>query len=322
MELRLRKKFVMVIAIVGMLATLLSPARTLAAEKLHWERRTAITTPRHEFALAKSGRQVYVMGGFIEGLNTVPFVDIYDVDSDTWSMGPSLPIAPNHAMAAAHDGVVYHLGGYLVGLDQPTDRVLALIDDAWVDLPPMPEPRAAGAAEFFGNKLYVVGGVNPAGVVDDVFIYNPKTEKWSTAPGPKTEREHETLVRRGKYLYAVGGRQLTFETTMASVERFDPATKRWKSMPPLPFPAAGHVSAVTRNGLMVVAGGEVAAGPFGDSAAFDFERGKWLSLPPLEPGRTGFGAATFGNRFFVFGGAGGDPGYYDFTESIDLNNLR
>ena len=312
------RRAVVVAAVISLMGCIVMPARGHAADKLKWERHAAMTTPRHECAVAKSGRQVYVMGGFVEGLNTVPLVDIYDVDSDTWSAGPPLPIAPNHAMAAAHDGIVYHLGGYLVALDQPTDRALALVDGAWVDLPPMPEPRAAGAAEFFGNKLYVVGGVSPAGVVDDVFIFDPKTQEWSTAPGPKTPREHETFVRRGKYMYAIGGRQLTFETTMASVERFDPRTQRWKTMSPLPYPTAGEVSAVTRDGTIVVAGGEVAAGPMGNAVAFDFDRHKWKTLPPLDPARTGFGAVTYGNRFYVFGGAGVDPGYYDFTESLDL----
>ena len=300
------------------LAAVSIPAPTHAAEKPRWERQAPMTTPRHEPAVTKSGRQVYVMGGFVEGLNTVPLVDVYDVDTNSWSVGSPLPIAPNHAMAAAHDGIVYHLGGYLVALDQPTDRALALVDGAWTDLPPMPAPRAAGAAEFLKGRLYVVGGVSPQGVVDDTFVFDLETQRWSTAPGPITPREHLTLVRRGGYLYAIGGRQLTYETTMASVERFDPATQTWKAMPPLPYPAAGHVSAVTRNGLIVVAGGEVAVGPLAETVAFDFRHRRWIKLPSLDPARTGFGAAAFGNRFFVFGGAGLDPGYYDLTESLDL----
>jgi Kelch motif len=224
-------------------------------------------------------------------------------------------------MAAAHAGVVYHLGGYLVALEQPTDRALALVDGTWKDLAPMPEPRAAGAAEFVRGKLYVVGGVSPDGVVDDILIYDPKADEWTSGPGPSIAREHLTLVRRGRYLYAIGGRQLTYETTMTSVERFDPRTRRWKTMPSVPFPVAGHVSAVTRSGLMVVAGGETAAGPLAATVAFDFSRRRWVALPALDPARTGFGAAAFGDRFFVFGGAGADPGYYDLTESLDLGGI-
>ena len=304
--------------IVAAALTLIALSVPTNAARPGWERHAAMTTPRHEPAVTKSAGRVYVMGGFVEGLNTVPLVDVYDRATDSWSLGPSLPIAPNHAMAAAHGGVVYHLGGYLVGLDQPTDRALALVDGAWTDLPPMPAPRAAGAAEFLGGKLYVVGGVDPQGVVDDTFVFDPTSEEWSTAPGPKVAREHLTLVRRGSYLYAIGGRALTYETTTTSVERFDPVSGKWKDMPPLPFAAAGHVSAVTRNGLMVVAGGEVAAGPLADVVAYDFARKRWLRLPSLDPARTGFGGVAFGNRFYVVGGAGVDPGYYDFTESIDL----
>jgi N-acetylneuraminic acid mutarotase len=134
-------------------------------------------------------------------------------------------------------------------------------------------------------------------------------------------REHLTLVRRRGYLYAIGGRQLTFETTMSSVERFDPSSQTWKTMRSLPYAAAGHVSAVTRTGLIVVSGGEVAAGALSDTVAFDFRRHRWTRLPSLDPARTGFGAAAFGDRLFVFGGAGPDPGYYDLTESLDLSSV-
>lgn len=278
-------------------------------------------TPRHEQAYAKSGGRIYSLGGLVAGVNAVPFVDVYDPRRDEWSAGPPLPYAPNHAMAAAHRGVVYHLGGYVAGLSMPTDRALALRDGAWEELPPMPEPRAAAAAAFLGGKLYVIGGATTGGMADESFVFDPSTEEWSSIPGPATPREHHTLVRYDGALYALGGRVLTFETTMSSVERFDPATKTWSPEPPLPYAAAGHVSAVTRNGMLVVLGGETAAGPLADAYALDLRSGRWLRLEPLDPARTGFGTAAIGSVVYSFGGAGTETAYYDVTEAIDLRSV-
>lgn len=311
------------IAAIVVALSVTAPAGAVDANgSARWQQRSAMPTPRHEHAFVKSDGLVYVLGGLVEGLSAVPLVDVYDPETDEWTTGPPLPYAPNHAMAAARGGVVYHLGGYLVGLDVPTDRAVALVDGAWEELPPMPEPRAAAAAEFVDGKLYVVGGVGPGGVATESFVFDPATREWSEAPGPRTPREHHTLVRYRGFLYALGGRALTFETTMPSVERFNPDTGRWSPQPDMPYATAGHVSVVTRNRLLVVLGGEGTPGPFADAYALDLRTKRWFPLPALDPARTGFAAAAFGSVVYAFGGAGTDPAYYDLTEAIDLRAAR
>ena len=316
------KKLVWVIAIAILALPLGGDLHAGAVPQLQWEEHSPMPSPRHEAAVTKSGGRVYVMGGLVAGLNAVPLVDIYDIAADSWSSGPALPYAPNHSMAAAHGGVVYHLGGYQVALEQPSDSALALVDGAWTELPPMPEPRAAGAAEFLRGKLYVVGGVGPNGVVDDVFVFDPATQQWSTLPGPPTPREHLGLVRHEGRLIAVGGRALSFESNMDFVERWNPDTGKWRSIKPLQRPTSGMAVAVTRNDFLVVLGGEGPEGTYSDAVALDLRDPRWIRLPVLDPPRTGFGAAARGSIVYAFHGGGPDPNYYDITESIDLRSLR
>jgi N-acetylneuraminic acid mutarotase len=186
----------------------------------------------------------------------------------------------------------------------------------------MPAARAAGAAEIVGGKLYVVGGVGPDGVVDDVFVFDPDTQEWSTMPGPPIALEHLALVKRAGKLYAVAGRALTLDSVGATVQRFDPVTGTWKRLPSLPHATSGHVAAATRNGFLVSFGGEGPEGVYADAFAYDFHTRRWRTLPALAPARTGFGITAVGSRVFVFGGAGDDPGYYDLTQAIDLRPLR
>lgn len=318
----MRRPGLAVCVTLAVLAALLI-APVIAAPKLRWSDRTPMPTPRHEFAYAKLGSSFYVMAGFAAGVNTVPLVDVYDIGEDAWTQAPALPYAPNHAMGAAKNGVVYNLGGYLAVTSVPTDRAVALVDGAWADMPPMPEARAAGAAEFLGGKLYAVGGVGPDGVVDDTFVFDTASQDWSTMPGPPTKLEHLALVRHEGRLYAIAGRALTLESINASVQRFDPQTGAWTQLPPLPRATSGHVAVATRNDYLVVLGGEGPEGVHADAFALDLRRPRrWRTLPELAPARTGFGIAAAGSKVFVFGGAGDDPAYYDLTQRIDLRSLR
>ncbi len=159
--------------------------------------------------------------------------------------------------------------------------------------------------------------------MDDVFVFDPAAQEWSTIPGPATQLEHLALVRHEGKLYAIAGRALTLESINPSVQRFDPKSGRWSQLPPLPRATSGHVAAATRNDYLVVLGGEGPEGVHADAFALDLRRPRrWRTLPELAPARTGFGIAAVGSKVYVFGGAGDDPAYYDLTQRLDLSALR
>ena len=64
-----------------------------------------------EFALAQANGKIFVMGGYPFNRVTSRTVQIYDIATDTWSLGPDLPQPNNHGMAAAVNGKIYLLGG-------------------------------------------------------------------------------------------------------------------------------------------------------------------------------------------------------------------
>lgn len=69
-------------------------------------------TLRTEVAVARAGRFAYVAGGFEQASGaTTALVERYDLRANRWSRVADLPVALNHAAAAALGGHVYVAGG-------------------------------------------------------------------------------------------------------------------------------------------------------------------------------------------------------------------
>src|SRR5829696_8175234 len=192
-----------------------------------WRRLAPVPTERTEVAAAAVGRRIWVLGGYAPDGATLATAEVYDTVTDSWSRGPDLPVAVNHAMAATLDGVLYVAGG--------TSGQLARLDgDRWRRLAPLPRGRQAGGLVALDGRLYLVGGVVEGGLASDTQVYDPAADRWTAAPGLPTPREHLGAAAAGGRVYVVGGRTGGIGSNLAAAEAFDPAAGRWSAVAPLP----------------------------------------------------------------------------------------
>jgi Kelch motif len=179
---------------------------------------------------------------------------------------------------------------------------------------------AAGTAVAVGGRVYLAGGIGPGkDLATSMLVYDPAADRWTTAVGPPTKREHLGGAAAKGLVYTVGGR--TSAGNLSAVESFDPATGRWTSRPDLPTPRGGLAAAATCTGAVVAVGGE-AAKTFPEAELFDPGRDIWQALPPMPSPRHGLGVVTVGSRLFTLLG-GPQPGLHvaATTEVIDLASL-
>jgi len=114
----------------------------------------------------------------------------FDPQSKSWEELPPLP-----APRSSHDAVVvgdllYVIGGWkLAGTGEGEWHNDCLVIDlappspVWSRVPDPPFQRRALAIGNLGEKLVVVGGMDPSGTVSrDVDIYDPASSEWSAAP--------------------------------------------------------------------------------------------------------------------------------------------
>ena len=275
---------------------------------------------RSEVAAVRLGRQIAVVGGFLADGASSPRVDLYAPALDRWTRLPDLPIGVNHAMAAASGSRLFVVGGYAgsLGRGVPQRGAFVLELGSWRQLRLLPEPRAAAGAAIVGGKLYVVGGVDGAGLARGAFALDLGSGRWTAIPGP-TPREHLGVTAARGRVYAVAGRTGGIGSNLALVEEYDPASGRWRRLPPVPDPRGG-TGAAAASGAIVSAGGEEPEGTIASVYAFDLDRRRWRRLPDLPTPRHGLGVVGFGERVYTLAG-GREPGLAvsGVNESLSLS---
>ncbi|WP_040812066.1 serine/threonine-protein kinase [Nocardia concava] len=282
----------------------LAPRKTQPA--VAW--RTVVDAPiaRQQSAATTVDGTIWVFGGLDKDGLATGKVAGYDPAIDTWKSAPDLPIPLNHAMAVAYRGELVVLGGGVPEgatsnmIARPSDRVLVLRNGKWVDLPPLHEPRAAGAAAVVGDKIVVTGGLANGKLLRSTEVFDGT--RWITAADIPTPRDHLAAVSDGTYFFAVGGRNITSDKNFATFERFDPATGTWTKLPDMPTPRGG-LGATLIDGRIVAVGGEAPTQVLDVVEAFDIAAGTWSQLPTLPTGRHGLTVLAVGHTVYAIGGA-------------------
>ena len=101
-------------------------------------------------------------------------------------------------------------------------------DGAWEELPSLNHPRAAAAAAVVGDKIVVVGGQADGKLVPETEVFDGKG--WEDVAEIPTPREHLGAASDGRYVYAVGGRELSADKNVGAFERYDPASDSWTEL--------------------------------------------------------------------------------------------
>lgn len=273
----------------------------LLAAVAMWQAGSPLPVARSEVAGANWRGYAVVAGGFLGDGSSSARVDAYNARIEEWSRLPDLPIAVNHAMAAAGGGRLYVFGGYGVGGARRDAYVLE--GQRWHRLPPMPFVRAAGGAAWVDDVVYVVGGIGLHGVARSMLAYDIRAERWRTLSGPQP-REHLGVTAMHGWIYAVGGR--VAGVPLSTVQRWSPRVRRWRRLASLPERRGGTAAGVA-NGYVVSAGAESSAGTSAAVYAYTPRRKIWRRLPNLPTPRHGLAVIGIDATIHVIGG-GPQPG--------------
>lgn len=245
-----------------------------------WGTRANLLAANSEFALAEANGKLYVLGGYPANRQTSRTVQVYDVASDSWTLGPPLPQPNNHGMAAAVGGKVYLIGGQLTADQEGYVNTVYELDPArgtWVERAPMPTARSGGVAVAHGGKIYVAGGRVPRG--SDFAAYDPATDRWEVLPDLPSQRNHITGAAINGRIHIVGGRLGNGLSPLKSDahEVFNPQTRTWTTAAPMLRGRSGMNGVVAR-GCFHVWGGEAPTGMTPDHDYYDPRTDKWASL--------------------------------------------
>ena len=211
------------------------------------------------------------------------------------------------------------LGGWRTEGGNPkvaTDQVWRIVNSQWTELPPLLQPRAAGAAAVVGERLFVTGGVDAAGkLLNTTEIFDGNSWKLG-APIP-TPRQMLGAASDGKLVYAIGGTNGTVD--LGAVEAYDPAADTWTSLPEVPGRRSDFGTTVT-DGRLVVVGGVSQGEVLNSVVAFDLTTKSWNGLPDLGTARHGLAVAGVRKSVYAVGGSTsvGDDQVTSSAEALKL----
>lgn len=167
--------------------------------------------------------------------------------------------------------------------------------------------RAEHGAAGYGGRVYVFGGWSDApigwgGRVVPTGVYDPVTDSWTMAAGPRVWRSQAGAAALGGRIYLVGGFGDNYLAT-AVCESYDPATDTWADEDFLDG-ARGMVGVAAVGSRIHAVGGLRNGTSVADHEVFDPSSGSWNSAAayPLSSGISGPAAAGLDGRLYLFGG--------------------
>lgn len=179
-------------------------------------------------------------------------------DGTAWSAGPALPVSPGGSWLhlVTVDGKIYALSeGGPVQVYDPSS--------GWADETTIPLTRGVTAVAAVGEAIYVIGGHNMMEYGDvpltTVQRYDTVAQEWSYPPPasmPTARFAASATVLDGK-IYVIGGRSVVGsypDTTLVTVEVYDPATDTWAVAAPLPDPLSSMAVAAMGGRIYALGG--------------------------------------------------------------------
>lgn len=194
-------------------------------------------------------------------------------------------------------------------------------------VPPLPEAVSSFGGVVHHGWLYVYGG--HIGAEHDHSAANLSRSflrirlgggtSWESLP-MQTPLQGLALVAHGDKIYRVGGlsaRNLNVETdedlhSTAEFAEYDPESRLWAALPPLPNPRSSHNAVVLGDRLYVFGGWQLAGKPPGDwqseALVYDFaeQQAGWQTLPAPPFKRRALAASHWQDKLVALGGMGDD----------------
>ena len=271
-----------------------------------WSQRAQLLEANSELAFAEVNGKIYLLGGYPASRQTARTVQVYDIASNHWELGPPLPVPNNHGMAAGVNGKVYLIGGQPTDLSEgPYVNTVYELDPArgtWVEKAPMPTARSSGVAVVHQGLIYVAGGRPPQG--SDFAVYNPFADSWQVLPNLTSQRNHLTGAAINGRIHIVGGRLgqgLSAQMTTVH-EVFNPQTGAWTTAAPM-LRARSGMNGVMARGCFHVWGGEGPSGMFPDHDYYDPRSNEWIHLRDMSiPVHGVYGSAFVNDLIWASGG--------------------
>ncbi len=138
---------------------------------------------RDDASVFTINNRIYCGLGMNAGFSCTSDFKIFDLNTETWSNGISLPVGEErqYANGFSHQGFGYIFGGINSNSTYLNDFwKFDPVNSTWIALPDLPSAGKAGAVSFLINDtVYIVGGKTNGGIIsNEVWAFDLIQEQW------------------------------------------------------------------------------------------------------------------------------------------------
>jgi len=238
-------------------------------------------------------------------------------DASSWIVRAPLPTPRQEVPHAVLNGKIYVPGG-LISSGTVTNivEVFDPQNDSWSSAPSLVfQVHHTGLTNHKG-VLYLMGGYGAGGFSprDDIYVLHPDSSNWNAAGLMPIKRGAYVIESYGDKIYIFGG--VTPQGITNGAMSYDPVTKEWKTLSPMPTRREHLASAVLDSLIYVVGGRDFSgSGNLPSLEAYSPETDIWYILESMPTARGGLAAAAMNGKLYAFGGE--IPGVFSESEEYD-----
>lgn len=232
-----------------------------------WTQLPSLPSPITHAGVAVDGNTIYLAGGYVgdaPGISGTAKVFKYNVTTNTWSLGRSLPEARGAGGLVVLGRELHFFGGHNVDRtqDKGSHWVFNLDNGTeWKSKAPLPNPRNHFGYTVDNDQIYVIGGQylkdDKFRNQSDVHVYNRLTDTWRKVASLPTARSHNhtsTFVRNGKIIIVGGRANGSTRPILADVTEYNPTLNQWTELSPLPEARQAAAAKLINNQIVVTTG--------------------------------------------------------------------
>lgn len=195
-------------------------------------------TARDDASTFTINNKVYCGLGLDAGFSCTSDLKIFDLTTETWSNGVSLPTGEErqYANGFSHQGFGYIFGGIDCSAAYLADFwKFSPATNSWISLPELPAIGRAGAVSFvLEDTVYIVGGkINGGSITSEVWAFDLINEQWSQKTNLPIDGIWRGISFSANSTGIIGLGKLNDGTLNTEYYHYFPITDMWQLIPQL-----------------------------------------------------------------------------------------
>jgi hypothetical protein len=194
-----------------------------------WVKKAYMPDYEDSAAVGLIGNCIYVAGGF--GLSEGEALQIYNITSNTWTLGPDYPGAVYDGEGAVVNGSLYVVGG--TGGSTSTKNLYCYnpTTNHWSQKASSIYYHAKFACAVYNNRIYAFDNGFPASQYNNtVEYYNYTTNSWTPLNNSPLDFSLLASATVGTKIYLAFGMNLTTDLACNYIWQYDPTTDTYQEL--------------------------------------------------------------------------------------------